>query len=333
MLRPRDTASQDPVDIPINEVSYTAWIEARYLKTYSERVRCDFRWFGANGPHETNVETGPLSSWPTLSDDMGATSGNHVADADETEERDATNTQNSIPIERSRFEQSSPPLKATCDLVRKIACYELCVHVHVPLSGWTPPTPGSELAPLPSEGKPTKAKDKKHVTETVDVSVPEKTHDITLPLAPLLFSNSCQGQCVSIFEDVEIECEGLRSFRVGITCSAPILSDELASYLNPLLVTLDAVYRLPREEHLGQTRDLVFGLVHAFGETCRSKSFSIDAEGNSQIRSHMVFFVGTWHQAQLRDQLQTEHVVVEIHDRDVRDPDPPPMSAGSLISD
>jgi hypothetical protein len=197
-----------------------------------------------------------------------------------------------------RFEKKSNDLQASCDFVRRFASLALSIRVCYP-----GPIP---LASLPEGSE----------QEAEEAAPPELSQEFVLPLAPLLV-RSRNGSAPELVEDVcsSLACEGLSGFRFGVTCSAPLLSDDIAKHLNPMLITVDGVHKMPRDEHIGQTPEQVRTVLNAFGERCISEPKSLNSKGGAKFRFCNIFFIGTWKHNELRDFLQSERLVVEVHDR------------------
>jgi len=147
---------------------------------------------------------------------------------------------------------------------------------------------------------------------------PELIKEFIVPLAPLLVGGR-NGNGPEIIEDVCAllagVAEGLEGFRIGVTCSGPLLSLSVGAHLNPMLVTVEGVHKLPFEQNLGQTRNQVAVAMNAFGKRRVAEAQSINSRGGAKFQFHNVFFVGTWNQREFRDYLQTERLAVEVHDR------------------
>eukprot|EP00928_Gymnodinium_smaydae_P098740 TRINITY_DN9246_c1_g2_i3.p1 TRINITY_DN9246_c1_g2~~TRINITY_DN9246_c1_g2_i3.p1 ORF type:complete len:1032 (+),score=199.60 TRINITY_DN9246_c1_g2_i3:222-3098(+) len=148
------------------------------------------------------------------------------------------------------------------------------------------------------------------------VPPPELSFKVSLPLVHLIFRQR-RPEVEGCFDALARAsgCAALRGLRLGVTCSGPILSEDVVAHLNPMLVTIDGVHKLPDEPELGQTKEAVKAVLHAFGEERATAPARLNERGKVSFASHSVFFVGTWRQSELREYLQTESLSVEVHDR------------------
>lgn len=321
--RPWEDPRGDSGDLEAASLSLSAWIETTCVTSCADLVRCDFKWLNATGLLADDVDTGAASTWSVSA---AATDDSAVRDPDAKPNDDA----GQCPVRR-RFQKASPEIVGTCAFVRQLAGLRLAVNVTYP--GPTPPplpvSESPEPAPdaaaakaAPDAAAAKKAKGKAAVVEELDDPLkpkpPELTKQFSFALAPLLVSGR-KGLVPEIVEDVGALLagagEGLQGFRIGVTCSGPLLSDEVRAYLNPMLFTVETAHKLPSEQHLGQTRQEVVAVLNAFGERRVTEAQGINLRGAAKFQFHSVFFVGTWKQREFRDFLQTERFAIEVHDR------------------
>jgi len=343
-VRPWEDASEkDPEDLRGADVSFTVWIEALCdTEDLASKVRCDFTWFGADGQLSDAVDAGTVQSWVVKDEPAGAPPAaaapepvaatppagkkdkggkkspasdkkppapapppaeEKPSSADSTAEK---KEETPVGPVSARFEKTSPGMQATCAFVRGFP--KLALQVRVRFPGKAPPPTDPEAPPA---------------------DPPDVASEVTLALAPLLVGSRNGAGAVLVEEfAAAVGCDGLQVFKIGVRTSVPILSDKVAAYLNPLVLTLEGVHRLPEEEHHGQRRDRVYGVLHAFGQQFVTDQKGLDRRGGAKFKFHNCFFVGTWRKHELRDYLQTENFTVEIHDRGI-----PPGLEDKLKSD
>ncbi|CAE8581989.1 unnamed protein product, partial [Polarella glacialis] len=310
-------AKEDPPDLPHTEVVLTAWISATCRDDFAPHVQFQFEWFSDTGAIEEAVETLPVAGWdkvgePEILEDIAAPPP-PVTDGAEAEAPPVH-----LQMQGFRFQQSSPMQRGDCALARYVAAQALRVRVTFPDPAFPPPA--LQRAATPPEAAGAKGgKDKKPAKGAEpDVEVKKVTVDIFLPLAPLLVQRRKGDTGPSIFEEMlaAVDCEGLRSLQVGVSCSGPLLSEESTKHLNPLLLTLGGVHRLPKEERLGQTKNKIYAVLESFGTRKATLASVIGPRGAARFQAHVVQFVGTWPQHELRQHLQDGRLLVEVHDRD-----------------
>eukprot|EP00435_Cladocopium_sp_Y103_P051296 s77_g15.t2 len=309
-FRPWQEVTPDPPDLPSNEVACIAAIETRCRDDYLPHVALNFTWFSDTGELSNPVHLGALSSetWQKegepepiveTKDDLSpwalhGIASKHCVLGDEaaqdaadppplSAENDAEEVEEKRFIEKRRYEITSPNLRATCDFIRSLAVQALRIE----------------------DPKKDKKKDQAEETEVDDSFVKV---EILVPLAPLIVQR-CQGPSISQDVLVQMPCPGLFDLKVTVRCSGPLL------HLNPLLITLGGVHKLPKELHLSQ-QEKVYAVLDAFGERRRTVPMSINAEQNVPFQAHLVYFIGTWPQHETREYLQLARLKVEVHDRD-----------------
>mmetsp|Transcript_66727 Transcript_66727/g.217203 ORF Transcript_66727/g.217203 Transcript_66727/m.217203 type:complete len:1176 (-) Transcript_66727:66-3593(-) len=313
MLKPWEIVAEEPRDLPCAEVTLTAFIQIKCRSEYADKVRCEFQWFGASSALE-HVDASVVHGWERSPDDPGSSAEAADAAAPAAGER-----QGAAVLVHAQFQLKSSALKATCAFVRVVAETTLRVRVHFPAPDWKPgvePSPPPTGEPNPKAKAKAEPKDKKKADAAAVPAYPEVTAEVVLQLAPLLLAGCSGAHGLEIFQDGNFGCKGVESFRVGVRCDKKIVSDQVAWFLNPMLVTFEAAHQLPREQHLGQKCDQVYGVVKAFGGRFLTTATSISPKGKAHFNYHKVFFVGPWHRRQLRDYLQSERLVIEVHDRD-----------------
>lgn len=324
MVTPWQEVTPDPPDLPSNEVACTAAIATKCRDDYLPHVALNFTWFSDTGELSNPVHLGALSgeAWqkegepepletkdPAAQDAADPPEAADAAEAAEAEEKRF--------IEGRRYEITSPNLRATCDFIRSLAVQALRIEAFYPDPTKPLPEPGSvpggEAAGKKDKKDPKKDKKKDQEAETeVDDSFVKV--EILVPLAPLMVQR-CQGPSISQDILVQVPCPGLFDLKVTVRCSGPLLSPEIRQHLNPLLITLGGVHKLPKELHLSQ-QEKVYAVLDAFGERRRTMPMSITAEQNVPFQAHLVYFVGTWPQHETREYLQLARLKVEVHDRD-----------------
>lgn len=140
---------------------------------------------------------------------------------------------------------------------------------------------------------------------------------IALPLAPLMMLNEENDELeISDLICKDVQCAGIMSFQIGVRLDKEMLSEEVAGALNPVLVSLEYAKDLPEELHLKQNRRSVFASLSMFGQKSNCPPSQLSDEGMIVFNHHKCFFVGKWHQHRLREYIQTNHMLVEVHDRD-----------------
>eukprot|EP00747_Dinoflagellata_sp_TGD_P212465 gnl/TRDRNA2_/TRDRNA2_85555_c0_seq1.p1 gnl/TRDRNA2_/TRDRNA2_85555_c0~~gnl/TRDRNA2_/TRDRNA2_85555_c0_seq1.p1 ORF type:complete len:1245 (+),score=270.97 gnl/TRDRNA2_/TRDRNA2_85555_c0_seq1:46-3780(+) len=322
MVQPWKGAREDPTNLPALEVTFTAWIEALCHPDVLPKASCSFRWLGSNGELSSDaVETGPFTGWeevprpPEEPSNWWATgkelekvaadapTGDEAADA-----QAASRPTRPICV---RFQKASPPLKVTCALARKLADLALQVKAAVPAAAAAAGTGESEAN---------------------DAEVSEASSEVKVQLAPLLLPGR-DGAGPEV-ETNGLEClvasgaktgqGGVEDFKVGVSVSCSsgsvadgVLSLDIATFLNPLLLSLHGVFRLPNDEKQGQTRDRVSTALNLFGARRKTEACTLNDMGDMKLSYHTVFFVGSWNQHELREYLQTQRLVIEVRDRDV----------------
>lgn len=306
-----------PIDeqAPLN-VIFTAHINATSDKDFSKRVQCSFRWFAGDGALTDAVNTGAISKWPcvesiTQGESRATTANKQEATGDQ--EQEGAEEVKTLKVIDATFERNSPNLQASCAFIRRLAGLTLEIEVKV--------SEQKEDAPEAPPPDP-KAKGKAPPPIPAEPAL-LMSFKVFVLLAPLIAPPHA-GQLPQIEADFtavagSAGCPGdLSALRVSVRCSGPVISDAIAKHLNPMILSVDGVHRLPDERHLKQSRDAVHTVLDAFGEraTCATP-FRLDAGGGGRSALHGVFFVGTWRQHELREYLQTACVEVEVHDRDM----------------
>lgn len=314
-LMPWQTARPDPEELPGNEVELSAWIEAVCTTNYGAKVHCEFAWFDANGLLSEAVDAGTVDGWELPPGAEGAVEQpqeppqpppKQGKQAKQSKQQKQEQLQQQQEEEKQQQEQQpqepqqrtfrrTTTLEANCAFVRRLAGLSLTVRVSLPVP---PPAPDATLV-------------------AGEAAAPvQEVRKLSVPLAPLLV-NGKRGRPPNLEEDFlkVVGGDGFEAFRVGVRCSGPLLSEQVALHLNPMVVTLDSVHRLPHEEKMGQLRDSVCGVLDLFGKRRATEPRRLDERGGAKFRLHTVHFVGTWDRCQLRDYLQTQRVAVEIHDR------------------
>lgn len=299
-----------------SEVVFNAWVELECTDDVARRVRCSFNWLNAEGDLNDFVDAGCLEAWDSIAPlpsaqtvDAGTVNAPQTpteAGCGEAEE----NTQHLMPRIR-RFERASPAIQATCAFIRRIVTSKLKVQL-----SWPDPAAVAQV----SVQTPAKTKNKAAYASSMGVS--DLTFEVALDMLLLLQQKPFRSvEKTSL--DVVSRCPGVLKLRVGMFCQGPIMSDSIAEYLNPMVVTLDAAHQLPQD--FKACRD-VYGVLHAFNE--RVEATAKDVTTRAGFDAHAVFFVGTWRRRELRDFLQTGKLHVEVHDRGA----PPSISAESVES-
>ena len=324
MVTPWQDARPDPPDLPSNEVTCTCSIETRCRDDYLPHVALNLTWFSDTGELSNPVNLGALASetWQKEGEP-------EPIETDPKPEEPSADGDDAVPdqkhfIERRRFEITSGPITATSDFVRKLSVQAVLIQGCYPNPTKPLPEPGSLSSGSPpgtagkKDKKDPKKDKKKDQTETeAEVDDSYVKVDILVPLAPLIVQR-CEGETgPSITQDVllQVPCPGLFELKVSVHCGGPLLSAEIRQHLNPLLITLGGVHRLPKEQHLSQ-QEKVYAVLEAFGERRRTVPMSINAQQNVPFQAHLVYFVGTWPQHETREYLQLARLKVEVHDRD-----------------
>ena len=324
MVTPWQDARPDPPDLPSNEVTCTCSIETRCRDDYLPHVALNLTWFSDTGELSNPVNPGALASetWQKEGEP-------EPIETDPKPEEPSADGDDAVPdqkhfIERRRFEITSGPITATSDFVRKLSVHAVLIQGCYPNPTKPLPEPGSLSSGSPpgtagkKDKKDPKKDKKKDQTETeAEVDDSYVKVDILVPLAPLIVQR-CEGETgPSITQDVllQVPCPGLFELQVSVHCGGPLLSAEIRQHLNPLLITLGGVHRLPKEQHLSQ-QEKVYAVLEAFGERRRTVPMSINAQQNVPFQAHLVYFVGTWPQHETREYLQLARLKVEVHDRD-----------------
>eukprot|EP00931_Biecheleriopsis_adriatica_P023607 TRINITY_DN14874_c0_g1_i3.p1 TRINITY_DN14874_c0_g1~~TRINITY_DN14874_c0_g1_i3.p1 ORF type:complete len:1163 (-),score=247.48 TRINITY_DN14874_c0_g1_i3:114-3602(-) len=320
MVRPWLDAKEDPDDLTPAEVTFTATIDARCRSDYSRFVKCDFLWFAEDGGLSQPVATGSFAegTWEKVGEpEEFAVSGeeNPVGQVanDKVEDSAAEGGEKQVPIylEGFRFQKESPTWRGSCTMARQLAVSAVRVKVTYPDP--SEPPPGARTSSPPPADPPGKGK----APPPQEPMIKEVTTEVVVPLAPLLVQKikGTAGPCV--WEDflASVPCQGLKAFKVSVRCSGPTLSEEIVSHLNPLLLTLGGVHRLPKEAHLGQRQD-VYTVLEAFGDRHATTNAVLAARGTARHQAHLVYFLGTWPQHETRELLQEGRLLVEVHDRD-----------------
>lgn len=295
-------SEEDPADLPANEVTLTAWVQASCQQSLGPSVEAEFVWFGADGHLGEAVDAGTVASWPLVG-----------PPAEAPEER-------ADVAVRSQFERASPPLRVTCAFVRRLATSVLRVRVRMPDPAAAAEREARPVTPRDAAGK---GAGKGGAKEPAKPAADEVVIEVVVPLPPLLLA---RGEGFELTEDglALVKCPGFEGLKVGVRCSGALLSDEIAMHLNPMLVTLDAVHRLPQELGPGQTRGRVHAVVDAFGQRRATAAHELNTRAGVRFQAHQVLFIGTWRQGELREYLQTARLVVDVHDRDI-----PPLPGAS----
>jgi hypothetical protein len=119
---------------------------------------------------------------------------------------------------------------------------------------------------------------------------------------------------------------GLHRLEVKILTNIPILSREMLDFMMPICVTVDAIRGLPNEPWLAGSCEGVHAIVYPdtrtsntrrIAEQChRSRSTSRPHNTIVKIAEPTVWLLGGLSQHAVREWLQSEEVVVEVHDRD-----------------
>eukprot|EP00913_Durusdinium_trenchii_P016248 g15270.t1 len=165
-------------------------------------------------------------------------------------------------------------------------------------------------------------KDKKKdqpVEQEIEVDENYVKVDLLVPLAPLIVQR-CSGETgPSILQDIlaQVPCPGLSELKVSVRCNGALLSPEIRQHLNPLLITLGGVHKLPKEQHLAQ-QEKVYAVLDAFGERQRTVPMAINAQQNVPFQAHLVYFLGTWPQHETREYLQLARLKVEAQNQRVK---------------
>jgi len=321
MVRPWENPKPDPDNLVASAVSFTAFAEATCDRTLGALIKIEFRWFAENGQLTDQVDTGPVALWkdplnpdvepqPLESDqssnikkkkDQGKLASPGVEVSAASSPMPGPEEVPQVPVLR-RFEKKSPNLQASCEFVRRLVNLSLVIRVHYP-----------SQRPMSSRPQTSQTQAASDTGEQAEGTVTVLTKEFTLPLAPLLV----RGSSPQVTEDIcaALGCDGVEGLRIGARCDGPVLSEDLARHLNPMLITLEGVHKLPQDEHLGQMRDEVHAVLNAFGERRLAAAQTLDKRGGAKFRFHNVFFVGTWNWHELRDFVQTERLAIEVHDR------------------
>eukprot|EP00930_Biecheleria_cincta_P024899 TRINITY_DN17778_c0_g2_i1.p1 TRINITY_DN17778_c0_g2~~TRINITY_DN17778_c0_g2_i1.p1 ORF type:complete len:1203 (-),score=258.08 TRINITY_DN17778_c0_g2_i1:496-4062(-) len=325
MVTPWKEPRSDPPDLPENEVTLTASIRSRCRDDYSDRILVEFCWWTPDGILKEPVPSTPLKEWekvgePEISEDQ-------PEPLPQPAEGEAEAQRGPVMLETLRFEKQSPTLKSGCAFARYLAVAALRVRVHYP----DPARPPPPASPLPAESTPAeadpkakakaKAKGKKAATpEPAVAQQPAERQlvaELVLPLAPLLVQKSKGIGGPKLSEDflAFVQCPGLKALDVSVDCSGPLLPDEVVQHLNPLLLSLNGVHRLPMEVHLGQQQH-VYAVVEGLGQRRTTLPVVLGPRHSARFQVHLVHFVGTWPQHELRQHLQLGQLMIEVHDRD-----------------
>lgn len=277
MPLPWEDEKEEPANLPANSVSFTAWVKCSFKPALGERLKCRFKWFTSDGEMSEQVDAGAIGSWDRTRVEPGTVPG---PDGEPPEPR----------MIHSVFEKKSEKIKASCAFCRSMPGLRLVMSVQYS---------GGE------EGDEDGAQDI------------EK--DIVLPLAPLMMMREDDEHAqLEVTEEKGLagsEIPGLSVFVVGVRCSTAVLSNDIADYLNPVLVSVDGVRSLPKEPHLGQN-SCAFARMSGLGRKEQTELVPIDEKGKAAFNFHSAFFVGPWRQHELREYMHTEKIMIEVHDRD-----------------
>lgn len=124
-----------------------------------------------------------------------------------------------------------------------------------------------------------------------------------------------------------IHVDGLHSLEVTLTTDIPCLTMEMMERLKPLCFTIEAVEDLPNESFLPEVCEDVYvevlprlsGATAGLAEAFPAARTVAKAHGRCLTFSHpVVWFLGLVSPHTVREWLEHEGIVVEIHDRDVR---------------
>lgn len=134
------------------------------------------------------------------------------------------------------------------------------------------------------------------------------------------------SEVLATFTDT-VGLAGLYHLHLRLSTSAPILTPQMQDYLKPICFTVDALRGLPNEAWLPEKCDDVY--VEVYPQLSRAtaclagifspvRSASRPHDANVKLLEPIVWLMGLAPPHAIREWLQHEGLVVEVHDRDAR---------------